>query len=261
MSDNQIIKILGQSRDTLLFLKQMGLRDLPLAPEIEAFLGKKDDPVSRKAVSVPASKVKPEKRSSQFPALNKMMKEDENPVLEEISSDIDGCTRCSLHKSRSTILTGHGEKEARLFIIEEKPSEAEEQSGHCIGGAAGELFEKMLKAIGFDRTDVFITSIVKCRPENDRPPTDEEVNICLPFLARQIAAVKPDVIFTLGPLTAKVMTGSSLPLFRIRGKFHDFHGTPLLPSFHPSFLLKNEEMKKASWIDLQMIQKKLTEKT
>lgn len=258
MQARKIIQTIKESRDSLLFLKEMGITTLPLSPEIKKFLPGQDL-TPGKAEKSPLVPKNAQATPQSVPDHGKVMNLDANPVLEEICSDLEGCTRCTLHENRSRIITGQGEKTARLFIIEEQPAEAEETEGKCVAGAAGELLDKMLKAIGLERKDIYLSSIVKCRPENDRPPTPEEIDTCLPFLTRQIAAVRPVAIFTLGPLAARIMTGSKQPLFRIRGKFHDFHGTPLLPSFHPSYLLKNEEMKKASWIDLQMIRKKLTE--
>lgn len=256
----KLIKEIKQSRDALLFLMDMGITELPLTPEVKSFLkweGSQKENLDKSLARQDEKK----KTSKIFPGLGKMVEGNNNSILEEITLDIKDCTRCALHQHRSAIVTGQGEKEARLFIIEEKPAEDEENTGVCIAGEAGDLLDKMLQAIGLDRSETYITSIVKCRPENDRHPTDTEINTCLPFLARQISAVKPSIIFALGPLAAKVMTGISQPLFRIRGKFHDFHGTPLMASFHPSFLLKNKEMKKASWIDLQMIQNKLAKKS
>ena len=115
----------------------------------------------------------------------------------------------------------------------------------------------MMGAIDLDRSKIYLASIVKCRPKENRDPDPQEIRTCLTYLARQIAAVNPAVICTMGPLAARILTGNQQSLFRFRGHFHDFHGTPLMPTFHPRFLRKNQEMKKASWADLQMIQKKL----
>ena len=120
------------------------------------------------------------------------------------------------------------------------------------GWLTPKLFVRAAERCGLD------ASIVKCRPDKDRDPTPQEIRTCLTYLARQIAAVNPTVICTMGPLAARVLTGNHQSLFRFRGRFHDFHGIPLMPTFHPRFLLKNEAMKKASWTDLQTIQKKLS---
>ncbi|MBU0480807.1 MAG: uracil-DNA glycosylase [Proteobacteria bacterium] len=258
MAAREIIETIKATRDRLVFLKDMGIKDLPLTPELKNFLA--DKPPAPEKTIQPAPVIDNRRVSTgNTSAMATLMNRDANPVLEEIYADLAECTRCPLHLKRRGIIPGQGEKTARLLIIEDQPSENEEAAGVCVAGAAGELLDKMLKAIHLDRSDVYITSIVKCRPENDRLPTIDEINTCLPFLARQVAAVNPAVIFALGPLAARTLTGNNQPLFRIRGKFHDFHGTSLMASFHPTFLLKNEEMKKASWIDLQLVQKKLAE--
>ncbi len=177
--------------------------------------------------------------------------------MAELDRELTDCRLCPLHLSRHRIVPGRGPGRADLLLIEDQPGAEEEAGTTPFSGESGELLEKMLKAIGLKREGVYLTSLVKCRPPEDREPTGGEIATCQNYLARQIAAVKPAVICVMGPRAARLLTGSDLPLFRIRGRFYDFHGTPLLATFHPRFLLRNPEMKKASWQDLQTIQKKL----
>jgi DNA polymerase len=177
------------------------------------------------------------------------------PALEQ---ELAGCRLCSLHQDRRRLVPGSGSGTGGLLLIEDQPGEAEEASGLPFAGDAGELLDKMLLAIGLTRKEVYLTSLLKCRPPENRPPTKNEIATCRNFLDRQIAAVNPAIICVMGQHAAQFLTGSDLPLFRLRGKFHDFHGIPLLVSFHPGFLLRHPEMKKGSWQDLQMLQKKIT---
>jgi uracil-DNA glycosylase family 4 len=253
MMNQQTKSLLKKARDLLAFHREMGLSEVELSPEISKFLGEK--------VAAPTAEQTPTKTGAKPATSSSFFKPAPDSAiglpLEEIYEDISDCTKCSLHNKRRNIVPGCGPDGASLFIIEDQPATAEDETGHPLAGEAGELFDKMMKAIGLERSQIYLASIVKCRPEEDRDPDPQETSTCLSYLARQIAAVNPVVICTMGPLAARILTGNHQSLFRFRGRFHDFHGTPLMPTFHPRFLLKNEEMKKSSWADLQMIQKKL----
>jgi DNA polymerase len=257
MINHETKKLLETTRDILSFQKNMGVTEIALTPEIEKFLG-------GPATETRPNKIRPTKQSSSpvnirtesmfSPAPESAL----NLPLTEIYQDIKGCSKCPLHKGCKQIVPGCGPAGAKLFIIEDQPTATEEESGHPFAGESGELFDKMMKAIGLERSEIYLTSIVKCRTAADKDPNPDEIRTCLTYLARQIAAVNPVIICTMGPLAARVLTGNRQSLFRFRGKLHDFHGTPLLPSFHPRFLLNNNEMKKGSWTDLQLIQKKIS---
>ena len=253
--NRQAKNLLNKIRALLAFHQGMGLTEIETTPEINKFMGAVSPP--------PASDHAPPKTSTRSAVPTQLFKPAPKSAvglpLAEIYQDISGCTKCLLHKSRRNIVPGCGQAGAALFIIEDQPAAAEDAAGQPFSGEEGALLDKMMQAIGLDRSQIYFTSIVKCRPEGDRDPDHQETITCLAFLARQIAAVNPAVICAMGPLAAQTLTGNHQSLFRFRGRFHDFHGTPLMPTFHPRFLLKNTEMKKASWADLQMIQKKLTE--
>ncbi len=255
MMNQQKKSLLQKARNLLAFHRKMGLSEVELTPEISKFLGAE--------LTVPTTEQTPAKTGNRPAASASFFKPAPDSAigqpLAEIYQDIIDCTKCSLHNKRRNIVPGCGPAGASLFIVEDQPAAAEDETGYPFAGEAGELFDKMMKAIGLDRSQIYLASIVKCRPGNDRDPDPQETRTCLSYLARQIAAVNPAVICTMGPLAARVLTGNHQSLFRFRGRFHDFHGTPLMPTFHPRFLLKNEEMKKASWADLQTIQKKLPE--
>jgi DNA polymerase len=257
MINQESKKHLKMARNILSFQKDMGISEIPLTPEIEKFLSGASLASPKEQIR-PAVKISPPGTSPTAPLFSPAPESAANLPLAEIYQDIEVCVKCSLHQDRKQIVPGCGPAGAKLFIIEDQPTAAEEETGHPFAGESGELFDKMLKAIGLDRSEIYLTSIVKCRPLGDRDPNADEIRACLTYLARQIAAVNPIVICAMGPLAAKVLTGNNQSLFRFRGKFHDFHGTPLLPSFHPHFLLNNNEMKKGSWADLQLIQKKIS---
>jgi len=245
--------LLEKARALLSFHQDMGVTVIARTPEIEKFLSNAEMTPERK-IAAPSKASRPGSSTPMFrPAPDSAL----GLPMAEIYQDIEGCTKCPLHEDREKIVPGSGPTKAKLFIIEDQPAQDEEIDGHPFAGEAGKLFDKMMQAIKVDRSDIYLTSIVKCRPLNDRDARPEEIRTCLPYLARQIAAVNPVVICTMGPIASRALTGNTQSLFRFRGRFHDFHNTPLMPTFHPRFLLKNEEMKKGSWADLQLIQKKL----
>ncbi|MDF1578285.1 MAG: uracil-DNA glycosylase [Desulfobulbales bacterium] len=253
----EIRELLETARNTLRFHERMGLGGIPLTGGIERFLTAAAPPPSPPRPPGPVAAKQPASTTPGGALYTPAPAAAINLPLSEIYQDLEGCTGCPLHENRRRIVPGCGPAGARLFIIEDQPAAAEEETGRPFAGEAGELLDKMLKAIDLDRTAVYLTSIVKCRPAEDREPNRAEIRTCLNFLARQIAAVNPVIICTMGPLAARVLTGNNQSLFRFRGRLHDFHTIPLIPSFHPGFLLKNPEMKKGSWADLQLIRKKI----
>lgn len=257
MLNQETKDLLKKTRAILAFHEKMGIAAIPRTGGIEKFLSAPPLPPLTPRPDAPSIT-----RKAPGAAKSGMLYEPApasalNQSLAEIYRDMEGCDRCPLHQNRQRLVGGCGPAKADLFIIEDRPTAAEEETGLPFAGAAGELLDKMLKAIDLDRSEVYLTSLVKCRPANDKDPGRDVIRPCLNFLARQIAAVNPVIICSMGPLAARILTGSSQSLFRFRGKIHDFHGTPLIPSFHPRFLLKNTEMKKGSWADLQAIRKKI----
>lgn len=178
-------------------------------------------------------------------------------TLASIRNELGDCTRCALHATRSRILFGSGNPRADLVIVGEWPNSADDGEGLLFSGQEGELLTKMLAAIKIDLNDVYLASIVKCKASEVSPPQAEQVRACVPFLWSQLEVIAPKVICAMGPLAAQTILKTNKPLIRLRGKFHTFNAIPVMPTFHPSYLLKNPEMKQAVWIDLQLIQQKL----
>jgi uracil-DNA glycosylase len=178
--------------------------------------------------------------------------------LEKIASQIAMCHACGLCETRRTTVPGEGNPQAELLFVGEGPGADEDATGRPFVGAAGQLLTKMIIAMGFRREDVFIANIVKCRPPGNRTPEPGEVGACMGYLRRQIAVLKPKVICALGntPLRA-LMNDDKLGITRMRGKKLRFEGITLIPTFHPSYLLRNEEAKKPCWDDLKLVVKEL----
>ena len=177
--------------------------------------------------------------------------------LDTIRADIGDCQRCKLCRSRTHIVFGSGNPHARLMFVGEGPGYDEDQQGQPFVGAAGQLLTRIIQAIKMNREDVYICNIVKCRPPGNRVPEPDEVQTCLPFLERQIAAVAPEMICALGASAARTLLNTNAPISRLRGKLYDFKGTKLLPTYHPAYLLRNPEKKRDVWEDMKLLMREL----
>jgi DNA polymerase len=178
--------------------------------------------------------------------------------IQEIAGVVASCTKCGLHATRRTTVPGEGNPRARLMFVGEAPGETEDALGRPFVGAAGQLLDKMIEAgMGLARSDVFIANVLKCRPPGNRDPLAPEVAACLPYLRAQIALVRPEVVCALGRHAAHALLGGTDSLGRMRGRFHDFGGTPLLVTYHPSYLLRTPGDKAHAWKDLQLIMQRL----
>jgi uracil-DNA glycosylase family 4 len=179
--------------------------------------------------------------------------------LTEIRTDLGDCRRCPLCKTRKNIVFGVGSRNAPVLFVGEAPGRDEDIQGEPFVGEAGQLLTKMIIAMGYERSEVYICNLLKCRPPENRNPSPEEIAQCSPFLLRQVKAVAPKAIVALGTFSAQTLLGSTEPISRLRGKFHDYHGIPLMPTFHPAFLLRSPEKKREVWEDLQQVMKILVE--
>ncbi len=175
----------------------------------------------------------------------------------QIALEIASCQKCSLHKTRTQTVPGQGNaKRPEIMFIGEAPGADEDEQGLAFVGRAGQLVTKMIAAMGFQREEVFIANILKCRPPDNRAPTPEEMSTCIPYLKRQIAEVQPKVIVALGA-TAVLGLLNLTGISELRGTWRKFEGIDLMPTYHPSYLLRNPIMKRVAWQDLQMVLKKL----
>jgi len=179
------------------------------------------------------------------------------PVLEAVRTELGECTRCKLHKTRTNIVFGVGSPEARLMFVGEAPGEDEDLQGYPFVGKAGQLLTKMIEAMGLRREDVYICNTVKCRPPNNRNPEPDELLACEPFLKGQLGAVKPEVIVTLGKFAAQALLREQTPITRLRGQWREYEGIPVMPTFHPAYLLRSPAEKGKVWDDLKQVMKRL----
>jgi DNA polymerase len=179
--------------------------------------------------------------------------------LEEIASLIAGCQMCGLSERRTNTVPGEGDPQADLMFIGEAPGYNEDVQGRPFVGRAGKLLDDMIRAMGFDRGQVFIGNIIKCRPPNNRDPHPDEMKTCEPFLHRQLELIRPRVICALGRIAIQTLLRSTQPISKIRGKWHAYKGIPLMPTYHPAYLLRNPNGKRPAWEDLQAIMAKLEE--
>jgi uracil-DNA glycosylase family 4 len=177
----------------------------------------------------------------------------DRPTLESIREALGDCRRCGLCEGRRSIVFGSGNPDADILFVGEGPGETEDLQGLPFVGRAGELLTQMIeKGMGIPRSQVYICNIVKCRPPNNRNPLPPEVSACRPFLDGQIAAVRPKVIVSLGKPAASLLLGRDVAITRVRGQWHEYRGTPLIPTLHPAFVLRQytPENRRAVWEDL-----------
>jgi DNA polymerase len=259
--------LLEEISKLLQYHESLGIRNYPRTELLERFLSKKKQPSS------PQSSFTHRKR----PAIIEQTSDKKHffdpelankVTLEDVRQELGDCQRCRLHETRTNIVFGQGPDKTKLMIVTDAPGAEDDLQEAPVQGAAGDLLDKMLAAIGLSREEVYITTLVKCFPGGESKPRPDEIKTCLPFLFRQIEIVCPAVICTMGMLAAQTLLHSRRSLFQLRGRFYNFNDLcsndleekiMLMPSLHPALLLENIDLKKASWQDLQMIQKKLTE--
>jgi DNA polymerase len=178
--------------------------------------------------------------------------------LEELRTVIGECSRCKLCSGRKNIVFGVGNATADLMFVGEGPGEDEDRQGIPFVGRAGMLLTDIItKGMGLKRDDVYIANVVKCRPPNNRNPEPDEIVACEPFLHRQIALIRPRVIVTLGKFATQVLLRSRTPISHLRGRWHDYQGVPLMPTFHPAYLLRNPSDKRVVWEDIKQVMQRL----
>ncbi|NLW51398.1 MAG: uracil-DNA glycosylase [Candidatus Brocadiaceae bacterium] len=174
--------------------------------------------------------------------------------LRAVEHQVTACARCPLHRERTRTVFARGSARARLMFIGEAPGAEEDRQGVPFVGAAGQLLDRMIAAMGMDRDEVYVSNILKCRPPGNRDPQADEVRACVPYLERQIALVRPEVICTLGLPAARALLHSELSIGALRGRWHSYKGIPLMPTYHPAYLLRSPGQKRRSWEDLKMVQ-------
>jgi len=184
---------------------------------------------------------------------------DRKSLLEELRVQIGDCQRCKLAKHRANLVFGAGNPHARLMFIGEAPGKEEDLRGLPFVGDAGMLLTRLIIKMGMKREDVYIANIIKCRPPMNRDPEEDEVSVCRQFIEQQIQIIRPQIIMTLGRIALQVLM--EMPNLRItsaRGHFYDYRGIPLMPTFHPAYLLRNPKDKILTWADAQKVMARIS---
>lgn len=180
-------------------------------------------------------------------------------TLEEIRQEMGRCRRCKLYAGAKNLVFGEGSPSARLMFIGEAPGAEEDLAGRPFVGPAGQLLDKMLHNLQLDREEVYITNVVKSRPPGNRDPQPDEIEACMPYLVKQIKAIRPQVIVTLGKVATHALLGSKEPISLMRGHWQRFDHIRVMPTFHPSYLLRCREERRKTWEDMQLVMEYLGE--
>jgi uracil-DNA glycosylase len=173
--------------------------------------------------------------------------------LEGFEKAICNCTNCDLHKGRNKFVFGVGNPRADVMFVGEGPGRDEDLKGEPFVGRAGQLLDKILAAIKFKRSDIYIANIVKCRPPNNRDPEPAEMESCFPYLMEQIRMIDPKIICCLGRISAQALLDTRLPLGKLRGYFHNWNDRKVIVTYHPAALLRFQQYKRPTWEDVQML--------
>jgi len=188
---------------------------------------------------------------TQYAELNK------ESALKALREEIGDCQRCRLAKGRTNIVFGEGNPDAKLIFIGEGPGREEDLQARPFVGDAGKLLTRLIEKMGFKREDVYIANIVKCRPPMNREPEDDEMNACKPFIEEQIKIINPKIIISLGRISAQSLLNTKIPISKLRGRFYQHMNIPLMPTFHPAYLLRNPKDKNLTWEDAQKVLERL----
>jgi len=250
MDSSELLELVKETKKQLLHLQALGIEGVQLSKE----------PVPKSTASVPVFQqptpnVSQTERVSLFgdlaPQAEKLASSRE--TFEEIHNEIGDCTRCPLHRERTTVVHTEGNTKARLMFVGEAPGADEDIQARPFVGRAGQLLTKIIEAIGLKREEVLIGNVNRCRPPGNRPPTTEEASMCKPFLLREIAIVQPEVIVVLGNTAMKNLLDTREGITKLRGIFQEYKGIKVMPTFHPAYLLRDPSKKRETWEDLKKV--------
>ena len=198
--------------------------------------------------------------NSTIPASSSTIDNTAGLSLAELNAKVLRCTRCGLARTRNNVVPGMGVEHPDVLVIGEGPGHDEDMQGLPFVGKAGVLLDRMLAAIGLDRkTNCYIANIVKCRPPENRNPFPDEQAACFSFLEAQIHILKPKMILCMGKIAIEKLMNQNIAITQAHGEFFDYNGIPVMPTYHPSALLRNEELKRPAWEDLKKFKRRLDE--
>ncbi len=255
MSDTS--SIVGGLVDYLRYQKECGLHTLELDPASLATLAGLKSAATAPPAAAPASAPEPLPPRVAPPRAAALPAGKPAAALERTAAAVAACRRCGLHAGRTQVVPGQGNPVTPdILFIGEAPGADEDRQGLAFVGRAGQLLTKMIVAMGYAREDVFIANICKCRPPNNRPPTPDEMAACLPFLKEQIRILRPRTIVAMGNTAILGLLGQA-GISRLRGIWTTFEGIPLMPTYHPAYLLRFPTVKRDAWNDLKKVLKHL----
>ena len=239
--DPPLDDVVERLRDHALYVRAMGVRDAPVASR----------PIPPSRVPSPAvAEVAGRSRAPVHPA----PRHDPATALAQLRNETIGdCQRCTLAPTRTQVVFGVGNPRAALVFVGEAPGADEDAQGIPFVGRAGQLLTKIIEAMGLRRDDIYIANIIKCRPPGNRNPQPDEIASCEPFLIAQIDIIRPKVICALGTFAAQTLLKTKEPISRLRGRWQAYQGIPLMPTYHPAYLLRNPNEKETVWKDVQLI--------
>jgi uracil-DNA glycosylase family 4 len=233
-----------------------------LTPSLSADLGNSSLNIAPNAAPITSTETSPTSATTTLSATTTCSTTTTLNTLDwsSLQACVSACTACPLHVSRTQTVFGVGNQQANLMIIGEAPGFHEDQQGQPFVGRAGQLLNAMIKSIGFERDQVYIANILKCRPPNNRDPQAPEVKQCTPFLDRQIALLQPSLLLAVGRIASHYLLQTQASLESLRSKIHYYgeNKTPLIVTYHPAYLLRNPIDKKKAYMDLLFAQKTLS---
>ncbi len=253
----ELTELIREAKEHLLYYRELGLTHI--GEEIEPAAQGESAPPPQPTLTMTTKKEKPAPAApSLFGEISAPAPEEQhaNETIEDIRRHLGDCKRCKLWSTRTNIVFGEGNPQAALMFVGEGPGADEDATGRPFVGRAGQLLTKMIEAIGMKREDVYIANVVKSRPPGNRTPEKDEVEACIPFLFRQIAAIHPRLIVALGNPAMQALLDTKIGITRMRGELQDYPrivGIKVLPTFHPAYLLRSPDKKREAWEDLKKV--------
>jgi len=225
------------------YLQRLGVTELPVTLA---------SPVRTEAAAPPARVSAPT-----LPAQGAALDAEPAVRLAQLAVAVHDCHKCGLHRGRTQVVFGTGDPAAALVFIGEAPGHDEDVQGEPFVGAAGQLLNRIIAAIGLRREQVYMLNVIKCRPPQNRNPQPDEIASCWPILQEQLACLRPRIICALGTFAAQTLLQTEERISRLRGRFHRLGDIQVMPTYHPAFLLRNAQYKRAVWEDMQLVQRAL----
>jgi uracil-DNA glycosylase family 4 len=245
-AQTELREIFSHMRGLLRSYQEIGLDPPPVSVDLLSFPGISESKTGR--AEAPRARVT--KYKTPVP--------DRSALLKDLRARIGDCQRCKLGKGRTHLVFGEGSAEASLVFVGEGPGHDEDMAGRPFVGESGKLLTRIIeKGMGLTRRDVYICNVVKCHPPKNRDPEADEIEACIPFLREQLQIIRPVVICTLGRVAGQTLLGKAFKITEQRGQWRTYQHVPLMPTFHPAYLLRNPSAKREVWEDVKQIMKRI----